>query len=61
MRIADPDGKSLGYVTGNLSLHTDNPALRTDWEEAEQAIPPRHPDAERLYQQILEAHGYRVE
>lgn len=61
MRIADPDGKSLGYVTGNLSLHTDDPALRAVWEEAEQAIPPRHPDAERLYQQILEAHGYRVE
>ena len=61
MRIADPAGKQLGYVTGNLSLHADDPGLRAVWEEAERAIPHRHPDAERLYQQILEAHGSRVE
>ncbi|MGB7787652.1 hypothetical protein [Methanoregula sp.] len=61
MRIADPGGKQLGYVTGNLSLHADDPVLRAVWEEAERAIPSCNPDAERLYQHTLEAHGYRVE
>jgi hypothetical protein len=61
MRIADTEGNPLGYVTGNLSLHADDPGLRTVWEEAGQAVPHRHPDAERLYRQMLVAHGYRVE
>jgi Fe-S-cluster containining protein len=60
MRIADPAGKPLGYVTGNLSLHADDPGLRAIWEAAEREISHRHPDAERRYQQALEAHGYHV-
>jgi Fe-S-cluster containining protein len=61
MRIADPDGKSLGYVTGDLSLHADDPGLRAVWDEAQRVIPHRDPDAERRYLQALEAHGYRVD
>jgi Fe-S-cluster containining protein len=60
MRIADTSGKPVGYVTGNLSLHTDDPVLREMWEEAGRTIPHRHPDAEQLYQQALETRGYRV-
>lgn len=60
MQIADTGGKPLGYVTGNLSLHTEDPGLRTAWEEAERKISHRHPDAENLFRQALEVHGYRV-
>ena len=61
MRISDYAGTQIGYVTGNLSLHADDPGLRAVWEEAEREIPLRHPDAEHLFRQVLEAHGYRVE
>jgi Fe-S-cluster containining protein len=61
MRISDPARTQLGYVTGNLSLHADDPGLRAVWEEAERAIPHRHPDAECLFRQVLEAHGFQVE
>jgi Fe-S-cluster containining protein len=60
MRITDTSGKQLGYVNGNLSLHTDDPILREMWEEAGRTIPHLHPDAEQMFQRALGAHGYRV-
>jgi len=61
MRIADPSGNPIGHITGNLSLHTEDPGLRAAWEMAEREIPLRHADAEGRYRSFLDAHGYRVE
>ena len=61
MRIFDSQGKLIGTVTGNLSLHSDDPVLRGEWEAAERRISHLSDDAETELQKYLEDKGYRVE
>jgi hypothetical protein len=60
MRISDPRGTPLGYVTGTLALHSDDPGLRSVWDEAEKLISPGDPDAESHLQEFLVKRDYRV-
>jgi len=61
MRITDPDGKPLGTVTGTLNLHSDDPGLRSVWENAGKPAPPSPGDAEEYYRIYLTHRGYGVE
>jgi Fe-S-cluster containining protein len=61
MRIFNSRGDRIGTVTGNLSLHSDDPVLRSAWEEAERRISYLSDHAEILLQKYLEDKGYRVE
>ena len=60
MRIFNGMGGVIGTVTGTLSLHSDDPGLRSVWEEAWQKIRESDPDSEAKIQVFLEDHGYRV-
>jgi Fe-S-cluster containining protein len=61
MRIFDSHGDLKGTVTGTLSLHSDDPLLRSAWETAERALSSEGLHREEQLQQYLEARGYRVE
>lgn len=61
MRVSDMAGNSIGVVTGTLSLHSDDPDLRTAWEEAERTRPKHEDPAEKWLATFLQAKGYRVE
>ena len=61
MRIFDSHGDLRGTVTGTLSLHSDDPTLRSVWETAERALSSEGLNREEQLQQYLEARGYRVE
>jgi Fe-S-cluster containining protein len=61
MRVFDGSGNNLGYVTGTLALHSDDPQLRNVWEEAERQRPKPDGDAEVWLAEFLQAKGYRVE
>jgi Fe-S-cluster containining protein len=61
MRIFNENGVNTGIVTGNFSLHSDDPGLRSTWEEACQKIPESNRDSESRVKIFLENHGYRVE
>ena len=61
MRIFDSRRNLRGTVTGTLSLHSNDPILRSVWETAEREISPDAGDREGLLQQYLETHGYQVE
>jgi Fe-S-cluster containining protein len=60
-RIFDSHGDLKGTVTGTLSLHSDDPLLRSAWETAERALSSEGLHREEQLQQYLEARGYRVE
>ena len=61
MRIFDSRGNLIGTVTGNLSLHSNDPELRGVWEAAERRVSNLTEDAEIWLQKYLESKGYRVE
>ena len=61
MKIFDKDGIPVGFVNGNLSLHSDDLHLRALWEEAGRKISLRSDDAEIQLQQYLADKGYRIE
>ncbi len=61
MRIFDSRGNRIGIVTGNLSLHSNDPALRSAWETVEGKILHPSDDVEIGLQKYLEDKGYRVE
>ena len=61
MRIFSKSGEFLGNVTGNLSLHSDDPGLKATWEEADREIPWRSPDVEEWIEGYLRKKGYTVE
>jgi hypothetical protein len=61
MRIFDSHGNLTGTVTGNLSLHSNDPVLRLVWEAAERRISHLSDDAEIWLQKYLEDKGYRIE
>ena len=54
MRIFDSRGNLIGIVTGDLSLHSDDPELRSEWEEAERRVSHLSDDAEIWLQKYLE-------
>jgi Fe-S-cluster containining protein len=60
MRIFNETGEVLGTVTGNLSLHSDDPGLRSIWDEEYQKIRESNPGTEGRIQVFLEDRGYRV-
>jgi hypothetical protein len=61
MRIFNSRGDRIGIVTGNLSLHSNDPALRSTWETVEGKILHPSDDTEIWLQKCLEDKGYRVE
>jgi Fe-S-cluster containining protein len=61
MRIFDSHKNLSGTVTGNLSLHTDDPVLRNVWEDAERKFSFLSEEGEKNLQKYLEEKGYRVE
>ncbi len=61
MRIFDPDGKILGYITGALALHSEDLQLRSVWEDIERGRPKSDEDAEIWIGSLLQKKGYRVE
>ena len=61
MRIADTGGRPLGYVTGALALHADDPALRSVWDEVDLKRPKSDDEAEPWIAAFLRGKGYRVE
>lgn len=61
MRIFDSPRNLLGTVTGTLSLHSNDPVLRSVWEMAESEISSEAGDREGQLQHYLETHGYLVE
>jgi Fe-S-cluster containining protein len=61
MRIFDSQRDLKGTVTGTLSLHSDDPLLKSVWETAERELSSESADREEQLQQYLEARGYLVE
>ena len=61
MRVADTGGKPVGYITGTLALHADDPVLRSVWEEVERKRPKSDEEAEPWIAMFLRGKGYRVE
>jgi Fe-S-cluster containining protein len=61
MRVADSRGTPLGYVTGTLALHAEDPALRSLWDEIERKRPKPDEEAEPWIAAFLDERGYRVE
>lgn len=61
MSVADPTGKPLGYVTGALALHADDPDLRRVWDEVVRQRPRADGEAEPWIADFLRKKGYRVE
>jgi Fe-S-cluster containining protein len=61
MRVSGHAGEPLGYVTGTLALHSDDPELRNVWEEIERRRPKPDDEAEQWIAGILREKGYRVE
>jgi Fe-S-cluster containining protein len=61
MRVSDPGGRPVGYVTGALALHTDDPHLRNAWESAERERPKDDATAEPWIADLLRKKGYCVE
>jgi Fe-S-cluster containining protein len=61
MRVSNEKREVIGTVTGTLSLHSDDPGLRSVWEGVWQKIKESDPDSEAKIQAFLEEHGYHVE
>ena len=61
MRVSDPSGRQLGYITGALALHSDDPELRAVWEDAERMRPRSDEQAEPWLVAYLLQQGYHVE
>lgn len=61
MRVSDIQGRSLGYVTGALALHSEDRALRSIWEDVERMRPPSDEQAEPWIAAFLREKGYCIE
>ena len=61
MRVSGPAGEPLGYVTGTLALHSEDPELRAVWDDIERRRPKPDDEAELWIAKILREKGYRVE
>jgi hypothetical protein len=61
MRISDNFGLPLGYVTGTLALHSDDPGLRRIWDDLMRKRPKSDEVAEPWIATFLIKNGYTVE
>lgn len=61
MQVYHRSGQKLGYVTGTLALHSDNPELLRVWTEVERKRPRDDTEAEPWIAAFLTEKGYRVE
>jgi hypothetical protein len=61
MRVSDRHGLLLGTVRGTLDLHSDDPGLRTLWEEVIRRRPKADGEAEVWIAAFLQEKGYRVD
>lgn len=61
MRVSDTQGRSLGYVTGALALHSEDPGLRSAWDEVERGRPRSDEEAESWIASFLRQNGFRVD
>ena len=61
MGISDPSGKQLGYITGALALHSEDPALRRVWEDVERMRPRSDDQAEPWIATFLREKGYGID
>ena len=60
MSVADPTGKALGYITGALALHADDPDLRLVWDAVVRQRPKADEEAEPWIAAFLREKGYRI-
>jgi len=58
IRIRSYDGRDLGYVTGPLALHSDDPALREEWRHVEPLLSSSPGDPEECIISSLVRKGY---
>lgn len=61
MKVFKNDGSGIGFINGNLSLHSDDPALKVAWEEAAGKRPKSDEEAEPWITRFLSEKGYHVE
>lgn len=61
LKIFSPEGSYLGKITGNISLHTDDPCLKNIWESADREIPWKSPGVEDWIAAFFRSKGYTVE
>jgi hypothetical protein len=61
MRVLSSTGEQAGTITGTLALHSEDPALRAEYDEAMQGIRDTAPDAEELLQEFLIRRGFKIQ
>ena len=61
MRVSDGSGRLLGTVRGTLALHSDDPGLRSIWDEIERRRPRSDEEAEPWIAAYLAGKGYHVD
>jgi hypothetical protein len=60
MHIDIPSGEQIGYITGTLSLHSEDAGLRKVWDELITGMNRSEPEAEEQIRVGLEKAGYRI-
>ena len=60
LHIADRAGRPLGYVTGALALHSDDPTLRSLWESVQRKRPQSEEEAESWIAAYLTERDYLI-
>jgi Fe-S-cluster containining protein len=57
-RISSPTGEVIGRVTGELNLHTEDPGLRSAWDDLPLYFPWSQENSEDMIRRFLEERGY---
>jgi hypothetical protein len=57
-RISSPKGEVIGRVTGELNLHTQDPGLRSAWDDLPMDFPAFPDKSEDMLMRFLEERGY---
>lgn len=57
-RISSPKGEVIGRVTGELNLHTEDPGLRSAWDDLPTYFPGFPEKSEDILRRFLEERGY---
>ncbi|MFH0967859.1 MAG: hypothetical protein V1862_09285 [Methanobacteriota archaeon] len=60
MHIETSSGEQIGYITGTLSLHSEDIGLRRVWDDLTRALNPSEPEGEVQIRAFLEQAGYRI-
>ncbi len=61
MNVFHRDETRIGFVNGNLSLHSDDPGLKAAWEEAREKVPRLQMTLKCSCSTSLNGKGYRIE